>query len=105
MAAGRWVRHERHEAPPRRPGPHQRRRPRPDPLAAHADTKGPTIEGQPVTKRITDIANHPGQAVDDTKTALAVTASAAGSATHATDTSLAGAGNAIDGLPKAPSVR
>ncbi|WP_406183294.1 hypothetical protein [Streptomyces sp. NBC_01006] len=75
------------------------------PLAAHADTKGPTIEGQPVTKRITEIANHPGQAVDDTKTALAVTTSAAGSATHATDTSLAGAGNAFDGLPKTPSVR
>ncbi|MEV6577376.1 hypothetical protein AB0M92_04315 [Streptomyces sp. NPDC051582] len=73
--------------------------------AAHADTKGPTIEGQPVTKRITDIANHPGQAVEDTKTALAVTTSAAGTATHATDSSLAGAGNAIDGLPKAPSVR
>ncbi|KOU32283.1 hypothetical protein ADK52_01925 [Streptomyces sp. WM6372] len=71
------------------------------PLAAHADTTGPTIEGQPVTKRITDIANHPGQAVDDTKTALAVTTSAAGSATNG---SLAGAGNSLDGLPKTPSV-
>ncbi|MFI6150609.1 hypothetical protein [Streptomyces sp. NPDC051109] len=75
------------------------------PLAAHADTTGPTIEEQPVTKRITDIANHPGRAVDDTKTALAVTTSAAGSATRATNGSLAGAGNALDGLPKAPSVR
>ncbi|MFE2141100.1 hypothetical protein ACFXA3_04970 [Streptomyces sp. NPDC059456] len=73
------------------------------PVAAHAD--GPTIEGQPVTQRIGHIANHPGQAVDDTKTALAVTASAAGSATKATDASLTGAGTALSsGLPKPPAV-
>ncbi|WCD87007.1 hypothetical protein KPP03845_103374 [Streptomyces xanthophaeus] len=71
------------------------------PVAAHADE--PAIQGPPITQRVTEIVDHPGQAVDDTKTALAVTTSAAGSATGAADTSLTGAGQALGaGLPKPP---
>lgn len=43
--------------------------------------------------------------MQDTKTAVGVTASAAGSATKATDASLSGAGTALQGLPKTPAVR
>ncbi|MEU9036146.1 hypothetical protein AB0D45_14760 [Streptomyces sp. NPDC048352] len=75
------------------------------PLTAHA-ADGPTVEGQPVVKRVADIADHPGQAVKDAKTALAVTSSAAGSATRSTNSSLAGAGTALDaGVPDAPKVK
>ncbi|MEU3061009.1 hypothetical protein AB0P12_05290 [Streptomyces subrutilus] len=71
------------------------------PVAAHADE--PAIQGPPITQRVGDIVSRPGQAVEDTKTALEVTTAAAGSATGATDTSLAGAGSALTGgLPKAP---
>ncbi|WP_406512275.1 hypothetical protein OG851_17950 [Streptomyces sp. NBC_00161] len=74
------------------------------PVAAHAD--GPTLgAAAPLAHRVGDIANHPGQAVQDTKTAVAVTTSAAGSATKATDTSLSGAGTALQRLPKAPAIR
>ncbi|MFJ8166773.1 hypothetical protein ACIRBY_38450 [Streptomyces sp. NPDC096136] len=76
------------------------------PVAAHA-ADGPSTEtqGQPVVERVVDIAGHPGQAVQDTKTALAVTTAAAGSATKSTQGSLAGADTALSGgLPHAPSV-
>lgn len=75
------------------------------PVAAHA-ADGPAAEsqGQPVVERVVDIAGHPGQAVQDTKTALAVTTAAAGSATKSTQGSLAGADTALNGgLPHAPS--
>ncbi|MEU8438259.1 hypothetical protein AB0F18_36280 [Streptomyces sp. NPDC029216] len=72
--------------------------------AAHA-ADGPSVEGQPVVERVVDIAGHPGQAMKDTKTALAVTGAAAGSATKSTQGSLAGADTALTGgLPHAPSV-
>ena len=70
------------------------------PVAAHADES--PVEAPPITQRVTDIVDHPGQAVQDTKTAVAVTSQVAGSASKA---SLAGAGGALSaGLPKAPSV-
>lgn len=73
------------------------------PVAAHADE--PAIQGPPITQRVTDIVDHPGQAVQDTKTALEVTTAAAGTATGATDSSLAGAGTALtSGLPNPPKV-
>ncbi|WP_242438880.1 hypothetical protein [Streptomyces sp. CB00455] len=73
------------------------------PVAAHADESA--VQGPPITQRIGDIVDHPGQAVQDTKTAVGVTASAAGSATKATDASLASAGTALAaGLPKPPKV-
>ncbi|MFD8145775.1 hypothetical protein [Streptomyces sp. NPDC059708] len=74
------------------------------PVAHAAD--GPTMENQPVVERVVDIAGHPGQAVQDTKTALAVTGAAANSATRSTQGSLAGADTALDGgLPHAPTVK
>ncbi|MFD3549828.1 hypothetical protein ACFWUW_30320 [Streptomyces sp. NPDC058655] len=74
------------------------------PVAAHAADE-PAIQGPPITQRVTDIVDHPGQAIQDTKTAVEVTGSAAGSATGAMDSSLAGAGGALAaGLPKAPQV-
>ncbi|MCX4692735.1 hypothetical protein [Streptomyces sp. NBC_01408] len=74
------------------------------PVAAHADE--PAIQGPPITQRVTDIVDHPGQAVQDTKTAVGVTAAAAGSATKATESSLGGAGTALSsGLPDAPKVK
>ncbi|MEU9029917.1 hypothetical protein [Streptomyces sp. NPDC048383] len=73
------------------------------PVAAYADES--PVEAPPITQRVTDIVDHPGQAVQDTKTAVAVTSQAAGSASKATEASLAGAGGALSaGLPKAPSV-
>ncbi|MFE2328332.1 hypothetical protein ACFXD5_31245 [Streptomyces sp. NPDC059385] len=73
------------------------------PVAAHADGMA---QGVPLTERVGDIVDHPAQAVQDTKTAVGVTTQAAGSATKATDTSLAGAGGALSaGLPSAPKVR
>ncbi|OEJ32404.1 hypothetical protein [Streptomyces subrutilus] len=73
------------------------------PVAAHADEPA---EAPPVAGRVLEIVDHPGQTVQDTKTALGVTAAAAGSATKATDSSLSGAGNALSGgLPSAPKVR
>ncbi|GAA0303481.1 hypothetical protein GCM10010302_47510 [Streptomyces polychromogenes] len=75
------------------------------PAAAQA-ADGPTLESQPVVERVVDIAGHPGQAVQDTKTALAVTGAAANSATKSTQGSLAGADTALDnGLPHAPTVK
>ncbi|WP_327283892.1 MULTISPECIES: hypothetical protein [unclassified Streptomyces] len=74
------------------------------PVAAHAD--GPTLEAAaPLARRVGDVVDHPAHAVQDTKTAVGVTASAARSATKATDSSLAGAGSALGGLPKPPAVR
>lgn len=73
-------------------------------VAAHAD--GPTLEAAaPLAHRVGDIVDHPSQAVQDTKTAVGVTAQAAGSATKATDASLGSAGSALGGLPKPPAVR
>ncbi|MFD4242337.1 hypothetical protein ACFWP3_12180 [Streptomyces sp. NPDC058525] len=69
---------------------------------AHADEPA---KAPPVADRVIDIVDHPGQTVQDTKTALGVTAAAAGSATKATDSSLSGAGSALSGgLPSAPKV-
>ncbi|MEV7525095.1 hypothetical protein [Streptomyces sp. NPDC091371] len=77
------------------------------PIAAHADGMPQGMpQGVPLTERVGDIVDHPGQAVQDTKTAVAITTQAAGTATKATDSSLAGAGGALNaGLPKAPKVR
>ncbi|MER6393381.1 hypothetical protein ACFXEL_05630 [Streptomyces sp. NPDC059382] len=74
------------------------------PAVAHAD--GPVVQGDiPITKRVVEIADHPAQTVTDAKTAVGATASAAGSATKATDASLSGAGTALTaGLPKAPGI-
>ncbi|MFD8979815.1 hypothetical protein [Streptomyces sp. NPDC059564] len=71
------------------------------PAVAHAaGGDGPSVA--PIAKRVGDIAGHPGQAVKDTKTAVGVTAQAAGSASGS---SLTGAGTALGaGLPKAPKV-
>lgn len=75
------------------------------PVAAHAADE-PAIQGPPITQRVGEIVDNPAQTVRDTKTAVDVTTSAAGSATKATDTSLAGAGSALAaGLPKTPAVR
>ncbi|MCX5198523.1 hypothetical protein OOK31_32345 [Streptomyces sp. NBC_00249] len=75
-------------------------------VASAADgADGAAIQGPPIAQRVTDIVDHPGQAVEDTKTAVGVTAGAAQSASHATDASLGGAGTALSaGLPKTPSV-
>lgn len=75
------------------------------PAVAHAaGGDGPSVA--PIAKRVGDIAGHPGQALQDTKTAVGVTAQAAGSASKATDASLTGAGGALSaGLPKAPRVK
>ncbi|MFD3541160.1 hypothetical protein ACFWUQ_16920 [Streptomyces sp. NPDC058662] len=74
------------------------------PAVAHADE--PAAQAPPVAQRVTEIVDHPGQAVQDTRTALAVTAAAAGSATKSTNASLGSAGGALDaGLPKPPQVR
>lgn len=73
------------------------------PVAAYAEEPG--VQGMPLTQRLGDIVDHPGQAVQDTQTAVGVTAAAAGSASKATDSSLSGAGTALTaGLPKTPSV-
>ncbi|MCX5586230.1 hypothetical protein ACFV0H_08590 [Streptomyces erythrochromogenes] len=59
----------------------------------------------PLVGRVVDIADHPAQTVQDAKTAVAVTQGAVGSATKATDSSLGGAGTALEaGLPKTPKV-
>ncbi|MGW5850964.1 hypothetical protein ACWFQ8_23970 [Streptomyces sp. NPDC055254] len=74
------------------------------PALAHADESAAQVP--PVAQRVTEIVDHPGQAVQDTKTALDVTTAAAGSATTSTNTSLASAGGALAaGLPKTPQVR
>ncbi|MFD9337951.1 hypothetical protein ACFWBF_26650 [Streptomyces sp. NPDC060028] len=74
------------------------------PGLAHAADEQPA-QGQPIVERAADIVDHPAQTVQDAKTAVAVTAAAAGSASKATDSSLAGAGSALSaGLPKTPKV-
>ncbi|MCM1969044.1 MULTISPECIES: hypothetical protein [unclassified Streptomyces] len=74
------------------------------PVAHAADE--PAIQGPPITQRVGEIVDHPGGAVKDAKTAVEITASAAGSASKATDASLGGAGTALSsGLPKPPKVR
>ncbi|MGW0754390.1 hypothetical protein [Streptomyces sp. NPDC002587] len=72
------------------------------PAAAHADE--PAVQAPPITQRVGEIVDHPAQTVQDAKTAVGVTAAAAGSATGATETSLAGTGTALSGLPGAPKV-
>ncbi|MFD9409022.1 hypothetical protein ACFWBN_18650 [Streptomyces sp. NPDC059989] len=73
------------------------------PVAAHADERA--IEGPPITQRVGEIVNRPGQTVDDAKTAVGVTAGAVGSASKATDSSLSGTGTALkNGLPSAPKI-
>ncbi|WP_371616400.1 hypothetical protein [Streptomyces sp. NBC_00454] len=75
------------------------------PAVAHAADE-PDIQGPPITQRVSDIVDHPGGAVKDAKTAVEATATAAGSASKATDASLSGAGTAIAaGLPKPPKVK
>ncbi|MFG2879562.1 hypothetical protein ACGFYU_31905 [Streptomyces sp. NPDC048337] len=76
------------------------------PVAAHADANadGRAIEGPPITQRLGEIANHPGQAVQDTKTAVGATTGAVGSASKATGSSLSGTKTALHGLPKTPKV-
>lgn len=75
------------------------------PAVAHAADE-PAIQGPPITQRVGEIVDHPGGAVKDAKTAVEITASAAGSASKATDASLGGAGTALSsGLPKPPKVR
>lgn len=74
------------------------------PVAAQAAEPAP--QAPPVAGRVLDIVGHPGQALEDTKTAVGVTAAAAGTATQATESSLGGAGNALSGgLPDAPTVK
>lgn len=73
------------------------------PVTAHA-ADAPAPQAPPIADRVIDIVDHPGQTVQDTKTALGVTAAAAGSATQATNSSLSGAGTALSGLPDAPKV-
>uniref|UniRef100_A0AAU2JU09 ATP-binding protein n=1 Tax=Streptomyces sp. NBC_00049 TaxID=2903617 RepID=A0AAU2JU09_9ACTN len=74
------------------------------PVAAHAD--GTDLKGVPITQRVGSIVDRPGSAANDTKTAVDVTTSVAGSAAQATDSSLTGAGSALAaGLPKPPQVR
>ncbi|RST07470.1 hypothetical protein EF910_07350 [Streptomyces sp. WAC07149] len=78
------------------------------PLTAHAADggEGATLGGQPPVKRVVGIVNHPGQAMDDTRTAVAITGAAVGSAANSTNSSLAGAGGALDaGVPDAPKVK
>ncbi|MEV7726938.1 hypothetical protein AB0P15_19595 [Streptomyces sp. NPDC087917] len=66
---------------------------------------GPNIQGPPIAKRVGDIVDHPAQTVQDTKTAVNVTAGGVKSAGEATDTSLSSAGTALGaGLPKPPKV-
>ncbi|WP_051807828.1 hypothetical protein [Streptomyces sp. NRRL F-2664] len=75
------------------------------PAAAHAATADEPSGAAPLVGRVVDIADHPAQTVQDAKTAVAVTQGAVGSATKATDSSLGGAGTALDaGLPKTPKV-
>ncbi|MEU6309948.1 hypothetical protein [Streptomyces sp. NPDC047014] len=71
------------------------------PVAAHADATAD--QAPPVAGRVLEIVDHPAQTVEDTRTAIGVTAGAVGAASQATDTSLAGAGSALgSGLPKTP---
>ncbi|MFG2337403.1 hypothetical protein [Streptomyces yangpuensis] len=71
--------------------------------AAHAADE--PSAAAPLVGRVVEIADHPAQTVQDTKTAVAVTQGAVGSAAKATDSSLGGAGSALDaGLPKTPKV-
>ncbi|MFF9983734.1 hypothetical protein [Streptomyces erythrochromogenes] len=73
------------------------------PGAAHAADE--PSGAAPLVGRVVDIADHPAQTVQDAKTAVAVTQGAVGSATKATDSSLGGAGSALEaGLPKTPKV-
>ncbi|MFJ6797691.1 hypothetical protein [Streptomyces sp. NPDC091268] len=75
------------------------------PAVAHAADEQPPVQGQPIVERAAEIVDHPAQTVQDAKTAVAITAAAAGSASKATDSSLAGAGTALAaGLPKSPKV-
>ncbi|MFD9355651.1 hypothetical protein [Streptomyces sp. NPDC060031] len=71
------------------------------PGLAHA-ADGQPAQGQPIVERAAGIVDHPAHTVQEAKTAVAVTAAAAGSASKATDPSLGGALSA--GLPKAPKV-
>ncbi|MFJ3724074.1 hypothetical protein ACIPYQ_16080 [Streptomyces sp. NPDC090045] len=70
------------------------------PVAAHADEA--PAQTPPVVGRVVDIVDHPAQTVQDAKTAVAVTSSAAGTATGATNGSLKAP---LDTLPRTPSVK
>ncbi|MBZ9596419.1 hypothetical protein K7B06_15155 [Streptomyces erythrochromogenes] len=75
------------------------------PAAHAADEPSAATGAAPLVGRVVEIADHPAQTVQDTKTAVAVTQGAVGSAAKATDSSLGGAGSALDaGLPKTPKV-
>ncbi|MFJ7209912.1 hypothetical protein ACIQWR_41150 [Streptomyces sp. NPDC098789] len=72
-------------------------------LAQAADQTTP--QGPPITARLGEIVDNPSGAVKDVKTAVGVAAGAAKTSAHATDSSLAGTGTALEtGLPKAPKV-
>ncbi|MBT2452469.1 hypothetical protein J7F03_36550 [Streptomyces sp. ISL-43] len=74
------------------------------PAVAHA-AEEPAVQGPPITQRVGEIVDHPGGTIKDAKTAVEVTASAAGSASKATDATLTGAGTSLSaGLPKTPKV-
>ncbi|WP_051836311.1 hypothetical protein [Streptomyces sp. NRRL F-2580] len=70
------------------------------PVAAHADE--PAAQAPPVVDRVVDIVDHPARTVQDAKTAVAVTSSAAGNAAGATDASLTAP---LHTLPKTPAVK
>ncbi|MEV8532890.1 hypothetical protein [Streptomyces sp. NPDC051211] len=73
------------------------------PAVAHAEES--PLKSTPITERIVEIADNPSQAVTDAETAVGVATSALGTSTEAAESSLTGAGGALDsGLPKAPSV-
>ncbi|MER5733889.1 hypothetical protein ABT084_37105 [Streptomyces sp. NPDC002138] len=72
-------------------------------LAQAADQSPP--QGTPLTTRVGEIVDNPSGTVKDAKTAVGVAAGVAKTSAHATDSSLAGTGTALDtGLPKAPKV-
>ncbi|MDX3534645.1 hypothetical protein PV721_09735 [Streptomyces sp. MB09-01] len=70
------------------------------PVAAHADAA--PAQAPPVVGRVVDIVDHPHRTVQDAKTAVAVTTSAAGTASGAADTSLKAP---LDSLPETPAVK
>ncbi|MEV7617482.1 hypothetical protein [Streptomyces sp. NPDC089799] len=75
------------------------------PAAATADDSTTMSGVGPVVERVTGVVDNPSGAVKDTQTAVGVAAQATGSATKATQTSLSGAGGALqNGLPNAPKV-
>ncbi len=83
--------------------------------AAHADSNSTLQGAAPLAQRVGDVVGHPDHAVQDTKTALAVTGAVTGTAANSAansansslaGSSLAGTGTALQGgLPHAPKAR